>query len=659
MKTINIIQYIFRLMAFSLILLSSSSSFGLPESGSSSRIDERKIKYIAYMMAAPKGSGQSSFGHSYLLFKGAEYASPTDKAIEFVAAVNPSEISYLRGLGIFPYDRQVVLEKFDAVKKDITMIQNRDLLIYDLNLSAEQRHKIVSKINQILDTGGMGHYSFLGSNCADAVSDIFRDAGLDITGLSAKIPTQLRDKLNEKGLIFNTTNFESKDNTRTSLIKKYSASLKSIPLPKYHRPLDKMFAEATEVQQLFNLLLAKKNMAASSDPNNVDSFINSYWLTLTSIMKKQFKSLMAVPVGSIRLNIKINGPSFTSYKIRSSQIECSDSVCILNVVFSRNDERKDYLSFKLPLKSLSVKGNEVYSEDHLVGVRLGAKSPLSNDTTVSFAATPVFTKYTSNGIDVADIGLIIEPNSNALYRKKSITWNKEIVWQTNTDTQHPMCFTILHLQQAFFEQAIFAPELPRATNEENVRIIKGLLMGRIAVIPGFENAYEFTKSISHTDFIKEIYPIHQQNYQGLLNGMGQWFKLETLKPENLVAMAIITHKLNISVPVIFRKNNNAREAISHSVLITDMRDEGDHYSLSGYDPNYTHTSEFGTIDKKTLLMTTRSYGAVNLFLDEGNLNGSLLNLQFINSPDTRKLLINQANHLKKYSFSSNEILKMQ
>jgi hypothetical protein len=90
-----------------------------------------------------------------------------------------------------------------------------------------------------------------------------------------------------------------------------------------------------------------------------------------------------------------------------------------------------------------------------------------------------------------------------------------------------------------------------------------------------------------------------------------------------------------------------------------MRDEGDHYSLSGYDPNYTHTNDFGTISKKTLLMNTKTYGEVNLYLDKSNLTGSLLNLQIINSTDARKLLIKQAGRLRKYIFSSNEILKMQ
>lgn len=653
-------NHIIKFIVMLVTLLSSSISPAAEDISRSNQIDPQKIKYISYMMASPKGAGQSSFGHSYLLFKSDDYASPNDQAIEFVASVDPSEINYLRGLGFFSYDRGVVLERFNVVKKDITIIQNRDLLIYDLKLSDDQKTKIISITNRILAVGKMGRYSFMSSNCADAVSSILRDVGIDIAGLSAKIPTHLRDRLDEEGLIIKTTNFESVENSRLSALKKYAASLDSIPLPKYYRKLDKMFEDATENQQLFNLLLAKQNKEASSRPRDVDAFINSYWLTLTGIMKKQFKSLIALPVGSVQLDVKYHqGRSFSDFKVRSSKIECTPSDCALNVTFSKNDEPDDFLSFKRPIKSLHVSGDEIFLGDLFVGVRLGSETPFSKDTTISFAVTPVVTKYYAEGRYIADIGFIVETNGASLLKKKTIAWNKEVISQTNTDPKYPMCFTILHLQQAMFERAIFAPELPQASNQKNISIIKDLLAGQVAVIPGFPNAYEFTKTFSHSNFIKEIYPLHQQNYNGLLNGMEQWFQMESLEPETLRAMAVVTHNLNISIPVIFRRDNNTTQTTSHSILITDMRDEGSYYSLSGYDPNFAHTNDFGTIDKNTLIMNTKTYGPVNLYIDKSNLNESLLNLQIINSPDVRELLIKQASQLKRYTFSSNEILMMQ
>ncbi|MGZ3818747.1 MAG: lipoprotein N-acyltransferase Lnb domain-containing protein [Bdellovibrio sp.] len=627
---------------------------------SSNQLDPQKIKYVSYMMASPKGQGQSSFGHSYLLFKSDDYVSPTDLAVEFVAAVEPSELNYLRGLGLFPYDRKVVLENFNIIKKDITIVQNRDLLIYDLKLSKSQKENLINKINQILAAGKLGKYSFMSSNCAEAVSGILRDVGINVTGLTAKVPTWLQMKLEEKGLIAKTTTFQSVDNSRLSAVIKYKSSLNSIHIPKYYRKLGDMFAQADLNQQILNLLFAKQNMQISQQPDNVDAFVNSYWLTLSSVLKKQFKNMIAVPLGSVRLNPHISdGRSFSSFRIRSSEFDCSETTCDLKVFLARNDEKNDDLSFRFPVTSLTVKGNEIYFGELLIGVRLGAKTILEKNPSVIFAATPVVSKYSDNGQYIADLGIIIEKNLSDSFKKKEIIWNQQIIWQTNTDPQYPMCFTILHLQQSLFERAIFAPNLTQATQTESIQILKGLLSGRIAVVPGYKNATEFTKTISHEVFVKEFFPIQQQQYNGILNGMSEWFKVESLTPESLKAMAVLTHNLNISVPVIFRRANKSNESISHSVLITDMRDEGDHYSLSGYDPNFSHTDQFGTIDKATLVMTTKTYGEVNLYLDKIRVRESLLNLQIINSNDVKELLIKQASRLKRYVYSPNEILNMQ
>ncbi|MGZ3775118.1 MAG: lipoprotein N-acyltransferase Lnb domain-containing protein [Pseudobdellovibrionaceae bacterium] len=661
MKYCNIFsKYINIFMYFSLLMFIGPLSFAQTTSRFKNQIDPKKVKYVSYMLAAASGAGQSSFGHSYLLFKSDEYVSPGDFAIEFVAAVNPSDLNYIRGLGIFPYDRKVILEKFNVIKKDITIAQNRDLEIYDLKLSEYQRAEIVEKINKILNAGTMGQYSFLSANCADAVSSVLSSIGIRLTGITSKVPTELPQRLKEKGMILKTTVFKSIENERLDAVEKYSGALKSLRVPKYYRSLDTMFDEATETQQLFSLLLANQNKQLSVAPTDIDTFVSTFWLTLPAVVKKQFKNMLAVPEGSVRLNIQNTQRPFYEYIVRSANLECEDSGCLVAITFSYNDQRSDFLTSKYPVKDFLVKGDKVYFGDLLIGVRLREQTPFSHDTVVAFAATPIVTKYQVNGVDIADIGFIIEKNLANSFSKKAVLWNRDVISQTNTDPQHPMCFTILHLQQALSERVIFAPELPRLSIQESLNLLKGLLVSNsIAVVPGFANAYEFTKVIHHEDFVKEIYPVHQQTYEGLMNGMGEWFKTEALSAESLKAMSVITHELNISVPVIFRRNNSSSEVISHSILITDMRDEGDHYALSGYDPNYTYTDDFGTLSKATLIMHTKSYGDVNLALEKMDLDQSVLNLQFINSTAVRELLVKQAGNLKKYLFSTYEILRMQ
>ncbi|MGZ3791801.1 MAG: lipoprotein N-acyltransferase Lnb domain-containing protein [Bdellovibrio sp.] len=622
-------------------------------------IDPKKIKYISYMLAAPKGLSKSAFGHSYLLFKSDVYVSPEDQAIEFFASVNPAELNYIRGLGVFSYDRKVVLEKFNIIKKDITIFQNRDLEIYDLKLSAYQRAEIISKINDVLNKGKMGHYSFVSSNCAGAVSDILNGIGLRISGLSAKIPTQLRDVLREKALIGRMVRFESNENIRSDAIRKYWSSLESIRIPKFYRSLDKMFNDQGEMLKLFSLLLASQYKMASNNPNDIEAFVRSYWLTLKAVMKKQFNNMIALPVGSVRLNIKNKDRPFSEYIVRHTNIDCSEVECWLNVTFSHNDERNDFLNSKYPLKELQVKGDEVYFGNLLLGVRLGGKTAFSENATLLFAATPVITKYSVEGVDILDIGLIIEKNLTETYQKKTLRWDRDIIWQTNTDVFHPMCFTILHLQQAMFERAIFAPQLPMLGKQENINILKSLLTGAIVVVPGFKNAYDFSKAIDKKDFVNEIYPIQKKNYDGILNGIDQWLNLSEMQFNDLKAMSLTTHNLNISVPVIFRRNNKSTQIVSHSILITDMIDEGEFYRISGYDPNYTYAVDLGTINKKTLLMHTKSYGEVNLFIGKADLSKSLFSLQLINSSGVRDLLIQQASKLNRFSISADEILQLQ
>lgn len=643
-----------KLLLFATIFVPLSSY-----SATALKLDPSVIKHVAYVIAGPGETVQSTFGHSYLLFKKDEVASPTDAAVEFVASVDPAEINYIRGLGLIAYDRKSVIEKFDIVKKEITKIQNRDLVIYDLKLTEDEKNNIIFKINEIVAAGKMGDYSFANSNCADAVSDILNYSGISLKGLSAKIPTKLAESLRKKGLIKKTVTFYSTENTRKNTVKKYAASLKSIPVPKYYRTLDRMFESGGTNQKLFSLVYAKQNKEHSFFPNNIDSFVNDYWLTLTSTIKAQFKNMIAVPVGTVRLAIKNNPRSFEQFELKSTKIDCTRAECFIIATFGYNDEKRDFVESRIPLKSLTIQGDGIYFNELLVGFSTGNKTLLSKDSSILFAATPVVSPYSVNGKWLADIGLIIENNLADTYMKKAISWDKEIIWHTNTDPKHPMCFSIMHLQQAMFEQAIYAPELTKLSVQENVLLLKALLNKQIVVIPGYADAYEFTKSIPHDKFVKTIYPIQEEKYHGLLNGLKQWLKIESLTPQTLRAMAVITHELNISVPVIFRKNNDPSQILSHSVLITDMRDEGDHYSLSGYDPNFTHSTTFGSIDKKTLLMKTKSYGIVNLYVEEMNINNSLLNLQIINSKAIRDLLIRQSAKINIYTYSLQQVLKMQ
>ncbi|MGZ3774578.1 MAG: lipoprotein N-acyltransferase Lnb domain-containing protein [Pseudobdellovibrionaceae bacterium] len=640
-----------------ILLILFATSFIAP--AAFGQLDAHKIKYVSYMLASPQGTGRSSFGHSYLLFRTDEHIAPNDQAIEFVASVDSTEINYIRAMGIDPYDRQVHLQPFEVVKKEITILQNRDLEIFDLNLSDYQRSEIIAKINQLLKSGRMGQYSFLSSNCADAVSDILSSIGIRVSGLTAKIPTALADHLQEKGLVLKRSKVESVENARLTTVRKYSETLKSIQIPKYYRTLDKMFDSSNEIFQLFDLLLSNQYKTTSSNISEIEAFISSYWLSMSANMKRQFKNLWAFPVGSVRLNLKHTDRSFLDYDIRSTTVECTDIKCSLNIIFSKNDEAKDFMSSQFTINSFTVKGDKVYVGDRVIGARLGEKTLFSKSNTILFAATPVVTKYRVDETDIVDIGFIIDTNTSEAFKKKDIVWNKDVIWQTNTNSSYPMCYTILQLQKTISEQAIFAPNLTRLSSVDNANIMKALLAGQIIVVPGFSNIYDFSKAVDQNTFLREIYPLQEDKYNGLVSGMRQWLQMEALTPETMKAMSVLTHELNISVPVIFRKDNSARETIGHALLITDMKDEGDHYSLSGYDPNFTYSDNFGTLDKKTLIMTTKTYGDVNLSLDEINTENSLLNLQITRSQEMKDVLIRQAQYLKKYSFSANEIVRMQ
>ncbi len=655
------IQFQFKIFIFVLFVFEYSFSFANTEFEGTHFIDSKKIKKISYMMASAHGSGQSAFGHSYLLLKSNENVSPDDLVIEFVAGVEPSEINYLKGTGVLPfssYKRIVVLEKFNVVKKDITIMQNRDLDIYDLKLNSYQKSEIIDKINKLLSSGSMGQYSFLNSNCADAVSKVLSSIGIRLVGLSSKIPNELPNELNEKGLIEKRVTILSIEHSRADLVVRYSDKLKAIRIPKYYRTMDKMFDDASLLQQLFNLLLVNQK---SQDSSEFNSFVSDYWLTLTAVMKRQFKNLLPIPIGSLRLNFKNTNPTAKEYIVRESKIECNDRNCNLIVFYSNNDERKDFLKSSYPLVDFEVKGDQIYLGNLLVGVRFETKTIFSEDATLLFAATPVVSKYHIGNEEFIDIGLIIETQLNESIKKRDIQVGHDVITQSNTDPIHPMCFTILHFQQAIFERVIFAPHLHKLKREENINILKNLLLsGGIAVIPGYDNAHEFSKSINEVDFINEIYPIQLEKYSGIWNGMSEWFNLEKLSHETLKAMFIVTHNFHLSVPVIFRKNNNSMESISHSILITDMREQNGVYVLSGYDPNYTYTSEIGTLDKNTMIMHSISYGDIDIFVEKKfNLRESLLNLQIINNTKIAELLIRQSSQLKKYFFSTDEVFMMQ
>ena len=232
------------------------------------RIKRSRIKGIELLVAAPTTSAlESRFGHAMLRFVSRdEYSSGTDISISLVADINTPKMSYLKGIfggyAVYPElttfrelheryikhqnrqidrysisaDKELINSLYKVIENYVQSYHSAVHKKYSLALSSiaskVYRNYPENEIEPIIDVNSgrtLGYsastdkkikyfkvaslptykskqskYTFFGRNCAGAIIDLFRKAGIRFSGkwsFSKRIPTKLPKYFYKNGLI--------------------------------------------------------------------------------------------------------------------------------------------------------------------------------------------------------------------------------------------------------------------------------------------------------------------------------------------------------------------------------------------------------------------------------------------------------------------------
>jgi hypothetical protein len=206
------------------------------------------------------------------------------------------------------------------------------------------------------------------------------------------------------------------------------------------------------------------------------------------------------------------------------------------------------------------------------------------------------------------------------------------------------------------KSAVFAPKLEALSEEENLELIKELYKKRVIVIPGYENAYEFTKDLNSKKLGKLVYDRFVDRYT--TDRFIDYFDEIELQTENMSNLKNIVD-MGINPIIIFEVDKeNSSQRVGHSLLVTGYREDSVYIHLDVFDSNFGYmTNKNYRFNKKTSTLETPFYKAINLKLPGFDLSKEVAESNLVGDVNKRRLLKKTATIRKNYSFSLSDIYK--
>lgn len=631
-------------------------------------------KKIYYLLAAPKGSGRSFAGHTYLRLGMQDQPSADDLVIEFVADTPAENLSYLKAFGITDaYDRKVVVEKYRQVQYSMNFLSDRTLTSYELSLSPAQHQALIKKITSVVLAGQMGDYSFLSNNCAAAVSEIFSIVGIDLGWPVRILPTQIPANLEKRNLVRSTSKDLSLTARREALFVQYPL-VKNFISPE----TAKKVTSEDAYKRIASLLLIKKESTnlPSQDRFRVKTYLLSaaflenkfiredlirYFNDTTSFDLDQVLSFQADLRVQIQRAFGSNGKVAQIELIHSKMRSSADGFILVHSLRlsgrgpNSGIQKNVTLKQQLPLTLFRTGNNfEILFKDHLMG-HLVSKDVNSDGIllTQGWLQTEL---VESEGRVTLTTFVVREPSRSQI--PNQLTFENESSLKNNNPND-PMCFGLVDLQKRLIENIIWRPEQAPLSSKSNFALLKELMKGKILVIPGFSNARDWTSSLPKAEFIKLISQYHRSQYTELGSAVRTYFDQIVINAKNLQFIQQKAQR-GIYTPIFFRTSSG----IGHAILVTGLhRDSSGKTVLEAYDPNILSqkgslsgfTKDVFEIDPESGIIKSFMYGASQAYFLNETLSSEYQTREVMMNPSSVKLLMTYSEKIGKFEFDLTDL----
>ncbi len=558
----------------------------------------------------------SSFGHLALRFSPQERMGLNDTVVEFVADdIDETGFSrFIKGVGIpgHSMDINVSTNAFINFQQDNIYRQDRDVQILELDLPRNQIIALVNKINDVFEEPHK--YGFFKKNCSYYALILLEEI-IEKEISNKSFPWKAKDELKKLGLVKNEHFIERGSVKLKNAIQKSNENFGLYNLIDESSPHgfeDMLISNdlSLKASSYFKILSA---LNSTQDPNEIKNLKRSL-LTIKSQETNSHKKFID--------EIFLNYQSKDIIDLRSQKLRSNTNVRVTNteIIFknqkvflevktmgrkngrpSNHSLYNDTFTFEIPNMLYHAKNHSLIYKGSKLTTHIKLKDKdfiLGNQISVSYSIY--------NGEIKPYILVDNTPLKKDTKFKISELNDKKILSLNNmTDFKGTMgtCYAMVKIQKALITQAIFLPleqkDKKLETSSSKIELIKQLLEGKYAVIPGYSDIFHFTSSID-----KELFANFVLDYQySTLSKSGLEAFLENLKnhielnEENLSYAKALTENgilLPMAIGTFYKNSKRPASVVGHSILVYGIYLDEDKKShiLHAYNPNHGVSIKF-------------------------------------------------------------------
>jgi hypothetical protein len=557
----------------------------------------------------------SSFGHIALRMSPSLKPTFGDSVVEFVADVpddeNPFK-KYTKGIGLPYYSYPVVsvISPFYDFKKINQIGQDRDVEIFEIDMTQDQIDKLVDSIINYKTQLSAEDYTFFSKNCS-YFSLVFLEEALGREIDKKSYPWKVKKILEKMNIVKQKISYPrgsaERKRVAISAFEKHKINesfkdpkweesfLRMIEKNDYHNKMSaylKLLAvysdNDTSVQikkKIKRLIRLLKSYESSAIKFVIKEFFKnadqklvipltaqSYRVSANPDNKRAFKHKLLVDNDKVYIEVKI-------VKRKSASPKSSNRT-------QRETKRFEITDFKFNPTTKAITYNGQHIGRHIKSKKLDF----------------ILTQRFDYGIDINEKSKTISPiiyidptkgitTPNISYKKLKesgvISLNNVRDFKGTGGT----CKALALLQKALTERVIFLEDGEYGTKVDKIELLDSVYDGNFAVVSGYKGIYDFTASIDQETLKQYIINLQKNK----INKSAQDQVIENVKHQTeidedsfLSFQGMLKEGILIYLDVgkFYRDSNLWAKNVGHSLLIYDIEPNGDgRYKLTAYDPN--------------------------------------------------------------------------
>jgi hypothetical protein len=581
----------------------------------------QKISLI--FVGAQKGLSESSFGHVSLRLSPDKQPGLLDIVVEFVADIPENHRGikkYLKGAGILKrYPVAAVTSSFYDFRKQKTINENRDVAVYELDLSEEEVKSVTDFILNFQNDDTPEKYTFLSKNCSYFAA-LGIEKAVEKRLKSKSRPWKVAGVLKKEGLVLKEDFYPKATEERERYAQKFLEENPGIMPASWSSSFVKSLGEKIYIfrQASYFKLLSLASRGDEGVRRKVQALIRYLMPFETEVgqftVKNLFHDLRYKKV--IELEALVLGERAPKLPKKKKKVD-HEIVVVKNSPYIKVAWRGKYDDTQNSTKAKVLIPLQNVGYDESRRMLLYKSQNVGRDLNLK-SGEFVLSQRLDYALDTDEKGEVLRSflyvdlspevkvpklNLDELKEASHISLNNVRDFKGEIGS----CYSMALIQKAFFERAIFLPEGKRPVADyDKIEVLKSLALGNYVVIPGYKNIMDFTKTIPLENFKGFIAAYQESLKKGAISQMIDNVKKRAILDEKSLPTLRALLDEGLTAPLIIgmteKGKNKLASQTAHVILLHDLEPlkEGG-YRVTAYDPNAGINTLF-TLDKDFRLL---------------------------------------------------------